>query len=347
MARLFTAGAEETYLAALWDGLNGNVDYENLLFQYNDELSASFVVVPRSGKGCYRFYHDGSTLIKDITSASEIYWGGAINVKTTDGTYSFLRFFTSSARGESLNFIYSTAGVLTARRGTTVLASSPSNSFPANQWNYIEVRYVPHNTTGIVQVRINGSLVIDYSGDTTDGDALCWGFKINGNNRSSVPIFFDDIVINNTSGTANTSWPGQPRLIALRPAGAGLSTGMSRGGLDLGANWRNARNDSHDLAFVQSDATGEKDLYALETADLPVGAVINNVIAQVRARVEAGSGTLKVTANSNGTESQGAAETLGAGWKFYQHCMAVNPADSLAWEEADLTNLQAGMEHTA
>lgn len=337
MARLFTAGAEEAYINALWDTIS-LAD----LFQFNEALTT--YVKPRSGNGEYRVTSTAGYMRKMFAAgAGEIYFGGACYLTGYSATM-MLNFFTAVGAGTALRVVANASGVISLLRGNTTVASSAAGAMPTGQWVYIEVHLIPANTGGVFDLRVNGVSVVSFSGDTTDGDALCWGFELRANVN---PTYWDDVVYNDASGTVNNSWPGQPRLIALRPAGAGLSTQMARGGLDLGANWRQARNDSHDLAFVQSATVGQKDTYALETADLPAGAVITNVIAQVRARVEAGSGTLKVTANSNGTESQGATETLGAGWKFYQHCMALNPADSLAWEEADLTTLQAGMEHTA
>ncbi len=349
MTRLFTAGGEESSLSAMWDLVTNYLDIDSMLFQFNESNIPSVSTHPRSGKGCYRLNDPTDVLAKDIVpSATEIYWGGAVYITAVSAT-PFLHFFTSNARAVSLNIRNTISGILEARRSNTSLGSSPAASFPLGQWNYIEVHYIPHNTTGVVQVKINGTQVINFSGDTTDGDAACWGFKITGINNASTKTapFIDDIVLNDTNGTTNNTWPGQPHLIALRPAGAGSSTQMDRGGLDLGANWRNARNDSYDFAFIQSTDTGEKDLYAVETAVLPSGAIINNIITMARARVEAGSGFLQIVTDVNGTEVQGDSYPLGAGWKFYQQALATNPADSSAWEEADLANLQIGVEHSA
>ncbi len=340
MARLFTAGAEEQYLTALWDSTSYYAD----IFNYST-LFTTFVK-PRSGNGCYRILaHGTNNFLRKTFSAglSEVYFGGATYFTGYNASYYPLYLFTNSACTQYIRLKFASTGAVEVYRISTLVASSATGVVTPGQWFYLEVKFIPRTSAGTIEVKINGNSVATFTGDTTDGDSLCWGFGL----YSQVDIeYWDDIAFNDSSGSTNNTWTDQIRLIPLRPASQGTSTGMSKGGLPLGSNWQQARNDSHDLSFIQADTASEKDSYYIETADLPTGAVITNLIGQTRARIESGSGTMKVVLVSNGTEVKSSEKTLGAAWKFYQYALALNPNNSSTWTEADLANVQIGMERT-
>lgn len=95
-----------------------------------------------------------------------------------------------------------------------------------NAFQVLEFHVKIANSGGIIQVRVDmGALAIDFSGNTKPGadttiNNLQWG-EWGGN--SSYYVYIDDIILNDTNGTRNNSWPGGLRIIRLAPTGDGAT----------------------------------------------------------------------------------------------------------------------------
>jgi hypothetical protein len=107
----------------------------------------------------------------------------------------------------------------------TILATTVG-ALSTNTWYRIEVNY---DAADAVEVLIDGSSVISigsHDGDGVgtmalgmcidDGTAYCGGDGF----VSSAEYFFDDIAINDTSGSAQTSWPGAGSIVHMQPDGS-------------------------------------------------------------------------------------------------------------------------------
>lgn len=88
-------------------------------------------------------------------------------------------------------------------------------------WQIIELHTKIADSGGIIQARKDmGPLAVNFSGDTQPGaattvDNLRWGPTSGGYN------YLDDIILNDTAGAQNNSWPGGLRIIRLAPTGDG------------------------------------------------------------------------------------------------------------------------------
>jgi hypothetical protein len=200
------------------------------------------------------------------------------------------------------------------------------------------------NSGGVLQIKLDGSTVIDYTGDTTSSSEYVTKVHFRGIDAGGTETLWDDIVINDTSGSLNNSWPGQVRLQPIRPVAAGDSTQFTRAGIDLGTNHAQLRDKGAIDAMLQSDTVDELDLYEMDVPDLPAGALIQNVIVMATARIESGSGSLALVAKNGGNTDQGSDQVLTAGWQGLVEVFPTNPTDDQAWAEADLDGLQLGIK---
>ena len=207
----------------------------------------------------------------------------------------------------------------------------------------MEVHFKPLNTGGVLQVKLDGNLVIDYSGDTTNNAEYVTEFVLRGTDQGK-ETYYDDIVLNDASGSYNNSWPGQVHLLPIQAAGEGDTTQFTRAGVDLGENFAQVRPLTPIQSYVQSDTADEIDLYTVDVPDLPSGATIKNVIASALGRIVTGSGSMALLCKQGGNTTTGSDKALSAGWTMDQEVFAVNPADDAAWEEADLSGLQLGIK---
>lgn len=349
MARIFTTGAEEVDTVALWDsydfGVGTNTVYPIIKTGGQDD-HANFN--PRTGVGMY-FLSSNMYLRKDFgssTSNTELFWGFAVRVPSLSTGNIFTAFTDDS--GVYANYMsvrLTTGGAVEATRSGTVVQASSVGIITINQWYYFEIWYKPLDSNGRIVVKIDGSTVIDYTGDTTAEEQYINAWQLGGVEESGAryPTAFDDIVCNDASGAVNNSYPGQVRLMPIRPNSSGANSDWTRAGVDLGSDEAQIRNGSWEFAMLQTSSADQKQTFTPEVPDLPAGATISNIVISSRARVESGAGVIAPMVNANGTENISTDQTLSSTWRYYQYAWAVNPEDSASWEEADLSTLKLGV----
>jgi hypothetical protein len=331
MTRLFTTGAEEGDIAAVWDSA-----YTKVLTNLD-----THDIKPRTGWACYQLGADNYSLVKYFSGQpTELYVGFAFYADT----YGSTNLLQDTSNG--LNIFPAANGVLQIRRATTVVASSGSGALPLNQWCYVEIYFYPKNSGGECTVKVNGVQVVTYTGDTTNSNEYMSGLEFFGETDGTVHRLLDDIVINDAIGTVNNSWPGQVRLLPIMPQAAGDNTGWSRAGVDLGANWLQVaqQGDMGEFSVLETSTPDTYDLYAPPVPDMPAGATIKNIVVKAIANIENGSGGLALLCQSGSTLDEGANQSLSPGYLAYEEAWAVNPDDSAGWDEQDLASLQIGIK---
>jgi hypothetical protein len=344
MARLFTTGAEEFDPDAVWTSITQGANKNYPLISVADlslRLTSGLLVPPRTGQACWTLNYNNNQDWLTFTfpaNKTEIYMGFAWygDVLPSTGNKRLLQF-----TGPNTTLDIANGGILTA------FSQSSPTAMSADTWHYIEIHYIPLNSGGTFTLKLDGATVIDFSGDTTSSQETISGINFFSGTENNYTGAFDDIVINDTSGSVNNSWPGIVRLLPLRPRAAGVDADWSRAGLDLGANFLQASRVGKfgTLPLLQASTTGLRDSYRVDMPDLPDGAAIKNVIAVARATAGSGSGNLKLGVIGNlGTENQSASQALTAAYKAFTHVVALNPDDSAAWEEADINNIEVSIE---
>ncbi len=187
--------------------------------------------------------------------------------------------------------------------------------------------------------------------------------------NSTFDMVYDDIAVNDNSGTYQNSWPGAGQLCILRPNGAGDNTQWTRGGADSGSNWgqvdETTPNDVTD--YVQSNTSGQIDDYTL--TDTPAGMnasdIINWVGPSARFAISsttggdpdfvlrlkpAAAGTVDETPNLSGTGAIAYASHQTAAPVLYpvlgNSSNYEQPGTSSAWTKATLDTAQVGIRET-
>ena len=74
-------------------------------------------------------------------------------------------------------------------------------------------------------------------------------------------LYFDDLAINTNSGAYQNSWPGDGKIVHIRPNEAGDNAQWNRGGTDSGANWSQVSEVTPDdiNSFVTSNSSNQID----------------------------------------------------------------------------------------
>lgn len=247
----------------------------------------------------------------------------------------------------------STTGALRVRQGastgSTLLATG--TGFAADSWHLVELREQFTSTTvGVTEVWVDGVQIINFSGDNTATTALAnaqfllLGIFAAQSAAAGMYIAFDDLAVNDTSGTRNNARVGDGRVMLLVPNGAGSSTVLARGGTDTGANYSQVNELPPSLVqYVGSSTVGDRDLYAM--ADLGVAVTsINCVEAIVLAQnSDASAGSIGPTIKSGATINEATAISLGTTAGYVSSRWETDPNTSAAWTASAVNAVEAGV----
>jgi hypothetical protein len=91
-------------------------------------------------------------------------------------------------------------------------------------WYVLELHFKLADSGGVIELRIDGNLEGTFLGDTKPGadadfDKVRWGATTGTNS-----FYLDDVVIFDTTGAVNNSWPNGLKLVLLKPNGDGTYT---------------------------------------------------------------------------------------------------------------------------
>lgn len=154
--------------------------------------------------------------------------------------------------------------------GVTLLATSATTPFSiTGVWRYIEFKATIDDVAGSVTVRVDGTTVLTYSGDTRNGSTATVTTMVLFNLGNPGTTYFDDVYALDTTGPAPyNDFLGDIVVRTLLPTGDGDSSGW------LGSDGNSVNNSllvdevtSSMTDYVAANVSGTSDLYAL--ADVP------------------------------------------------------------------------------
>lgn len=223
----------------------------------------------------------------------------------------------------------------------SLLATTQAGVFDGN-WHYIEMSATLNDTTGHVIVRIDGTQVIDFTGDTRNGgtstniDSVCFktGQYVSG---QCDEIDIDDFYIN------DSGFLGDVRVHTLMPSADTAAADFAPTG--SASHFANVSENPDSAATYNASATvGHKDLYAM--ADLPASvATIHAVQANNKAwKTDAGVIRLKNVIKSGANTASGDVVSLGTSAAINSSLFATDPATSAAWTTTGVNGVEAGVE---
>lgn len=325
MARIFTDGAEHGNLL-FWDAVGGMT-----------VTSA----VKRSGAYSY-LWPTGGTTTKNITELSEFYFRTGVNFATTTNGTDFLYFFNGTSQIARLEWEAS-LGVIRGRVNGSLVATS-TVSMVKGEWYLLEVHYKMADA-GVFEIKIDGILAFSWSGDTKPGTATTIdNIQIS---TDGDDVYFDDLALNDISGTADNSWCGDGRVLpALLPVGNGASSQWTGSDGDSVDNYLLVRDypPSGDATYVEAGSGGLVDSYAMGDLSLSgysdvlrvwvEGVGLGTVIGEsVQLRLVSGAATVDSAARPLLTTNR----------RVISDDFLVDPNTGLAWNEAGINGLECGV----
>ena len=309
-------------------------DLQDLLFfrAYTGfEISSDYA---RTGTYSYKLLVFGSYALFDINpSLTEGYLRVAIY--QTGGTLGIILYDSEGGTQLVLSVVLATT-LLTLKRGSTII---DSNTFtPSGGFDVYEIYWIINDSTGVCQIKINGSLCIDFSGDTKATSLSNIQSVRFDCNQVGTTLYLDDIVVR------DDDWPGQGGVYVLKP-----NTGSTN------ENWTASTGNPEDCVddlpvsytdYVYTNAITPDTEHLFGIESLPISApIIKGVGVFCNAKVTAPSNAYIHTMLKVGTTTDlGNNVGIDTSEQWLITYYDVNPDDTAPWEDTDIDALEIGVE---
>lgn len=245
-----------------------------------------------------------------------------------------------------------------------VQIGSDSDALSLNTWYRVE--YTADLTTlssSALSARIDGS---EFASGTANFAAGVGTFIIGSDlSDATLDIYYDDLAVNNTSGSFQNSWPGSGKIIHLRPSAAGDSNGfLTQVGGTAGAsnNFTRVNEVTPDDAtsYNGSALLSAEDLFNCDDSGIGAFDSVNVVSVGVKMADLVGADAtaafkVELEKTASGTKAQSGAlipnsttwVTNAAAAAFIYPLITYQDPDGGTWTQATLDSMQIGYIQTA
>jgi hypothetical protein len=254
------------------------------------------------------------------------------------------------AGGDVAVKIDGSTNLLSIWRGGSMLAEESVQSVLMAQWFLLELHFKAHATAGRVELRVDGNTVLEFDGNT--GTAAPTGLKfgqiLDNAVRALGLVWFDDVALNDSSGSVSNSWVGDGHTVCLRPTGNGAHSELTGSDGNQADNWALVdENPASTADYVEGLLSGLRDSYSLQsTASLgvPSGATIKHCeAALVGTTVNVGADAVEGGVRAAAADNWGAKQNLHAEWSRHVFPFPLNPGTGLPWETSELDDAECGI----
>ena len=228
--------------------------------------------------------------------------------------------------------------------GDTILDTTLHDAYTAEQWFYLQCKFVVGNS-GSYEIRVDNNIVLIGNADTQDqatsdvSRLLMFGSYLSA-------TYLADVYICDESGSQCNDFLGDCRIDALRPDGAGALTQWDP---SAGANYEcvdEAINDG-DTTYNSTNVVDEVDTFSFDDLTALGTAVMAVALTNVSRSDDSGIVSCKPVTRISGSNYLGDEVVENMEYLFHQQIWELNPADSAAWEEADINGAEFGIQLTA
>lgn len=242
-------------------------------------------------------------------------------------------------------------GTIRATRNGTTLATS-SNSLSTNTTYYIETKVVINDTTGSVEVKVNGSSTgwINITGQDTKNTANASAnvIQFNGITASS-NTDFDDLYICDGAGSTNNDFLGDVRVDCYLPDGNGNSSQLTGSDGNSTDNYQLVDESSQngDTDYVQSATVNQKDTYTFADMSHTPASIFGTQVNMTAKKDDSGTRSICSVCRSGGTDYDGDTQALSTSYVDYRNINETDPATSSAWTRTNLNAAEFGVKVAA
>ena len=267
------------------------------------------------------------------------------------------------ATGGGAGITVSSSGQLQLYAAGAAPVGSASSALNLNQWYRIEVWMdrTPASGSRVLKAAIDG---VEFASSSTlatltQGDYFVIGGNLSVETQTQGEWYFDDIAVNDNTGSFQTSYPGAGNIISQHPNGAGDSTAWTP---KSGTNWSQVDEVTPDGAtsYVTDGVLNDSDFYTVGASGIPTGSTITLVNVAVYFANDTADATtafkVQIKKTTGGTVSQSSAITpnataykaqtaAGTVPQFFPLKLYQDP-DSTNWTQTTVDSSQIGVQST-
>lgn len=345
-------------MARIWtDGFETGARNPGWMASFSATSRADIITSPvRTGGYAFR---TGTTVA--LTSRGELWRGSLPAAQTQIFVRLGMQITPIAGQHETLvRFLDSTAAIqcvltydhvlehLRFWRGDRVaeLGSAPMTT---GSMHLLQMSFIPHSTAGAFRLLLNGVEVLNLVNVNTQATAnanvqrVDWGSFTHVAAASQVD--YDDIAINDPTGTVENGMPGSGGVILLRPNGNGVASQL------LGSDGNHVDNfalvnqvPAATASFVGSSVAGERDLYLMGDVPTAFDTVVLVTPIVVGQLATAGTGSWRAHTRMDGVERSHDQRVMTTTWATYRFDLMTTAPDGTSWTVAKLNALEAGIE---
>jgi hypothetical protein len=229
-------------------------------------------------------------------------------------------------------------GAISFRRGSTTIGGPTTALLSLGTWYYIQAKWVIHDSTGSVVLKINGTEVINATGlDSRNGGTTgIWdSFRM-------YSQAFNNLFLADDSGSDFTDLSANVLDMAvLTPNGAGNSTQFTP---SSGSNYQTV--DELPVSqddYNESSTDGHKDTFTLSNTSAGVGTIHCVIPFAIYEGTTSDPATLATVIRHSSSEATSTAKAAkNQTMDIVQDFHYVNPSTTAAWSKSELDAAEAG-----
>jgi len=319
--------------------------------QVFDSSGGATISAAQMRTGAYSLYiSDSNRYAASSLPASVTEVFARFGMRASFSDYMLLILFDNAGSPQISLTLNLTAHTLEVRTGAyTGAVLARGGEIHQSRWHCIEFHLVVDNAAGVFQLKVDGTQVINFAGDTqatanADVASFRFGFYVISDGEV---CYYDDIAFNDNSGGVNDSWIGRGGIPAIFPVGAGASTDLDLFPNTGEANWEDVDEvpPDDDTSYVFDDLIDDHDSYEMD--DLAVAGTVSAVqwLARVKSDLVGNPEIMRVL-RIGGVDYDGAADiAIDADYDYYTEILDQDPdAGPGAWTVAAINGMEAGVK---
>lgn len=287
----------------------------------------------------------------DIAGLTEVFAGVQFNVPTLPTGVEEVMVFGNAANAQISIQVAGFGGSIRVLRGTTEIDNSDGGLVKAGIWHTIEVRVVHNDTTGVVDVRLDGVQVINFSGDTipaSEVDIDRVEFRSPGGSGNGQ---LDDFYILDTNGGApQNTFLGDWKIDTIFPDGDGNYTEFDTTfPASPTTHWDKVEETPtvDDASYNETPTANDRDTFTMGNLPAITAQTIFSVqqVSRAESSVTGGS-TFQNMLRISGSDFNGATHTTTLStFLYFREIWDNDPNASAAWTETVINGMESGVEH--
>lgn len=346
MARLYSTGFELNSTTA---GVEGDT-YSLVTVSTTSARSGTYAL--RANAAANAPFWRTQLLGSDSTTAI-VYFRFYLYIASTPTANTQIARIVNASNVQQSIIQLTTTNTLQLLNGSTTKIGSDSAALSTSTWYRVEFSWNP--ATGATAAYLDGSSFASGTGTTGSWSRVILGC-ITGNPNAD--LYFDDVAVNDNSGSFQNSYPGSGKIIYLRPNAAGDNTGLTTGVSDNTNHYVNVKEvtPDDDTSYNQTSTASQTDDYNIDNSGIGASDTVNVVSVGVRYRkVTSGTLVFNVRAKASAGGTVEASSNISSATTTYKTNAEVAPfnypltmydlpgASTTAWTQADLDAAQIGV----